>query len=61
MNLKDQIAQQIKIIPKSVMNGGLMSSVHWKEKAAKAQKMLKHPNPKLSDLEQMLDELRRFQ
>jgi hypothetical protein len=43
------------------MNGGLMSSIHWKEKAAKAQKMLKHPNPKRSDLEHMLDQLRQFQ
>jgi hypothetical protein len=61
MNLKEQITQQLKIIPQAVINGGLMSSIHWKEKAAKAQKMLKHPNPKRSDLEHMLDQLRQFQ
>lgn len=61
MNLKEAIKQHLKTVPPAVINGGLMTSVHWKEKALKAQKILSHPNPKRSDLETMLDELRRFQ
>lgn len=60
MDLKEAIKQQLKVIPQSVMNGGLMISVRWKEKAIKAQKVLKHPNPKRSDLEDVLNELRHF-
>jgi hypothetical protein len=60
MDLKEAIKQQLKVIPQSVVNGGLMTSVRWKEKALKAQKVLKHPNPKRSDLEDVLNELRHF-
>jgi hypothetical protein len=61
MNLKEQITQQLKIIPQAVINGSLMNLVQWKEKVVKAQKMLKNSNPKRSDLEHMLDQLRQFQ
>jgi hypothetical protein len=60
MDLKEAIKQQLKVIPQSVVTGGLMTSVRWKEKALKAQKVLKHPNPKRSDLEDVLNELRHF-
>lgn len=60
MDLKEAIRQQLKVIPKEVLTGGLMTSVRWKEKAVKAQKILKHPNPKRSDLENILNELRHF-
>ncbi len=60
MDLKEAIRQQLKVIPKEVLTGGLMTSVRWKEKAVKAQKILKHPNPKRSDLESILNELRHF-
>jgi len=61
MNLKEQITQQLKIIPQAVINGSLTNLVQWKEKVVKAQKMLKNSNPKRSDLEHMLDQLRQFQ
>jgi hypothetical protein len=37
-----------------------MTSVRWKEKAVKAQKILSQTNAKRSDLENILDELRHF-
>ena len=61
MDLKAEIRKQLKTVPKSVISGGLMTSVHWKEKAVKAQKILSQPNAKRADLERILDELRRFQ
>jgi hypothetical protein len=59
--MKEQIAHQLKIIPQAVINGSLTNLVQWKEKVVKAQKMLKNSSPKRSDLEYMLDELKRFQ
>jgi hypothetical protein len=61
MDLKAEIKRQLKVVPKSVISGGLMTSVHWKEKAVKAQKMLSQPNAKRSDLQDILDQLRQFQ
>ena len=60
MDLKEAIRQQLKVVPKAVMTGGLMTSVRWKEKAVKAQKILKQPNPRVTDLESVLNELRHF-
>lgn len=60
MDLKEAIRQQLKVVPKAVLTGGVMTSVRWKEKAVKAQKILNHPNPKRSDLEDVLNELRHF-
>ena len=61
MDLKAEIRRQLKVVPKSVISGGLMTSVHWKEKAVKAQKILNQPNAKRSDLQDILDQLRQFQ
>jgi len=60
MDLKAEIRKHLQTVPKSVISGGLMTSVHWKEKALKAQKILSQPNPKKVDLETILNELRRF-
>ena len=60
MDLKEALRQQLKVIPKEVLTGGLMTSVRWKEKVIKAQKLLKHPNPKRSDLEDAINQLRHF-
>ena len=60
MTIKEQLKQQIKTIPPSVMNGGVMTAVLWKEKIAKAQALLSKPRANDWDLETMLSELRSF-
>lgn len=59
-DLKEQLRQQIKIIPSAVKTGGVMTAVHWKQKAERATKLLAQPRATKMELETALLELRSF-
>lgn len=59
-DVKEQLRQQIKIIPKAVQTGGVMTATLWKQKAEKAMKLLAQPRATKQELEAVLSELRSF-
>lgn len=58
--LKEQLREQIKVIPSAVKTGGVMTAVHWKQKAERATKLLAQPRATKIELETALSELRSF-
>ena len=60
MSTRDLIKQQLKTIPKSVVNGGVMSASLWKAKAEKANKLVAQPRASERELENVLMELMSF-
>lgn len=60
MSLKDQLRQQLRVIPSSVMTGGVMTTTLWKAKAEKANKLLSQPRASEIEIQRALEELRNF-
>lgn len=58
--LKEQLREQIKVIPNVVKTGGVMTATLWKQKAEKAVKLLSQPRATKVELETALMELRSF-
>ena len=58
--LKQQLREQVKVIPNAVKTGGVMTATLWKQKAEKAMKLLGQPRATKVELETALMELRSF-
>lgn len=58
--LKEQLREQVKVIPNAVKTGGVMTATLWKQKAEKAMKLLGQPRATKIELETALMELRSF-
>ena len=59
-NLREQLRQELKVIPNAVKVGGVMTATLWKQKAEKAMKLLAQPRATKNELEIILTELRNF-
>jgi hypothetical protein len=59
-DLKEQLREQVKVIPNAVKTGGVMTATLWKQKAEKAMKLLGQPRATKIELETALMELRSF-
>lgn len=59
-NIKEQLRSQLKVIPKSVMEGGVMAAGLWKAKAEKASKLLAQPRASELELQRALMDLQNF-
>lgn len=60
MSVRQRIKEELRTIPKSVMEGGIMTTSLWKAKAEKANKLLSQPRASDTELSRVLDELRSF-
>lgn len=60
MTMRDRLKQQLKVVPKSVMEGGVMTATLWKAKAEKASKLVAQPRASERELENALMELMNF-
>lgn len=60
MNYREEIRKITKTLPQSVVNGGVMSAVRWKEKLGKAIKLVDNPKSSENELRRMLYELSNF-
>lgn len=60
MTLREELRNQLKIIPKSVMEGGVMTVGLWKAKAERASKLLGQPKATDVEIRAALSELRSF-
>ena len=58
--LREQLRQELKVIPNAVKVGGVMTATLWKQKAEKAMKLLAQPRVTKNELEIILTELRNF-
>ena len=58
--LREQLRQELKVIPNAVKVGGVMTATLWKQKAEKAMKLLAQPRATKNELEIILTELRNF-
>lgn len=59
-NLRDELKNQLRVIPKSVMEGGVMAAGLWKAKAEKANKLLSQPRASEIELQRALHDLQNF-
>ena len=60
MKLREQLRAELKKIPKSVMDGGVMAASLWKSKAEKANKLLSQPRASDAELQNALYDLQNF-
>ena len=60
MSVRQRIKEQLKTVPKSVMEGGVMTASLWKAKAEKANKLVAQPRATDRELESALYELMSF-
>lgn len=60
MSVRQRLKEQLKIVPKSVMEGGVMTASLWKAKAEKAHKLVAQPRATDLELESALYELMNF-
>lgn len=58
--LREQLREQIKVIPEAVKNGGVMTATLWKQKAERAHRLLSQPKATKIELEVALSELKNF-
>lgn len=59
-NTRELLRKQINVIPEAVKNGGVMTTMLWKQKAEKANLILKKPRATQRELETALYELMNF-
>ena len=59
-NLREQLRQELKVIPNAVKVGGVMTATLWKQKAERAHRLLSQPKATKVELEVALSELRNF-
>lgn len=59
-NTRELLRKQISVIPEAVKNGGVMTAMLWKQKAEKANLILKKPRATQRELETALYELMNF-
>ena len=60
MTVRQRIKEQLKTIPKSVLEGGVMTASLWKAKAEKANKLVAQPRASDRELEMVLFDLMNF-
>lgn len=60
MSVRQRLKEQLKVIPKSVMEGGVMTTSLWKAKAEKAHRLVAQPRATDLELESALYELMNF-
>ena len=60
MSLRQRIKEQLKTVPRSVIDGGVMTASLWKAKAEKANKLVAHPRASDRELELALYDLMSF-
>lgn len=60
MNYREEIKKAVGTIPRSVLNGGVMSATLWKQKAIKALELAKSNKTSEAQLKRALEELNRF-
>jgi len=60
VNVRERLREQLKIVPKSVMEGGVMTASLWKAKMEKASKLMAQPRASEQDMERALYELMNF-
>ena len=60
MNLRQRIKEQLKTVPRSVIEGGVMTASLWKAKAEKANKLVAQPRASDRELELALYDLMNF-
>lgn len=60
MSVRQRLKEQLKIVPRSVMEGGVMTASLWKAKAEKANKLVSQPRASEYELENALSDLLNF-
>ena len=60
MSLRQRIKEQLKTVPRSVIDGGVMTASLWKAKAEKANKLVAQPRASDRELEMALFDLMNF-
>jgi hypothetical protein len=60
MNYREEIKKLTRTIPKSVMNGGVMTATLWKQKAVQSLKVANNNRASTTDLINALEVLRKF-
>ena len=60
MSLRQRIKEQLKTVPRSVIDGGVMTASLWKAKAEKANKLVAQPRASDRELELALYDLMSF-
>ena len=60
MNVRQRIKEQLKTVPRSVIDGGVMTASLWKAKAEKANKLVAQPRASDRELELALYDLMNF-
>jgi len=60
VSVRQRLKEQLKIVPKSVMEGGVMTASLWKAKAEKANKLVAQPRASEYELENALSDLLNF-
>ena len=60
MSLRQRIKEQLKTVPRSVIEGGVMTASLWKAKAEKANKLVAQPRASDRELELALYDLMNF-
>ena len=60
MSLRQRIKEQLKTVPRSVIDGGVMTASLWKAKAEKANKLVAQPRASDRELESALYDLMNF-
>ena len=60
MSLRQRIKEQLKTVPRSVIEGGVMTASLWKAKAEKASKLVAQPRASDRELESALYDLMNF-
>ena len=60
MSLRQRIKEQLKTVPRSVIDGGVMTASLWKAKAEKANKLVAQPRASDRELESALFDLMNF-
>lgn len=59
MDIREVLRQQIRVIPDAVKTGSVQTAVRWKERAKKAEIVVKNPRSTQKQLQEALDELMR--
>jgi hypothetical protein len=60
VSVRQRIKEQLKTVPRSVIEGGVMTASLWKAKAEKANKLVAQPRASDRELEMALFDLMNF-
>lgn len=60
MNYREEIKKLTRTLPKSVVNGGVMTATLWKQKAVQSLKVANNNKASTTDLINALEVLRKF-